>query len=334
MRTSVVFFVAFSVFTFVPTGYGNPLTEPKATKDKIEKIQNDLIEIRRDQLNYKIEKDLLKETYSSNLQTINIVITIILGVFTVLGFFGIRSIGVLRKEYSDELKDLIKTREQLTSQMALITREQEEARKKYTEFASINEEQDKRLKVLEIQEKVGNLIKNRNFVRALEYISVGLSTSPNDILLLRMKLRALSGINQFSQAIEVGEKLLELEPEDASTVMNLCEAYLLVERLGDYDTLKTKYGEQIRKRADGAALFSFFEALRGVIAEDLAAVKNIIVEYLSNASPGQSQRIPAWDFSEVRTYLKNKQQTQATALFMEFMMVLQGQKDPKDIQPA
>jgi len=48
------------------------------TSIEVQKLKDSVSEIRRDQLNYKIEKDLLKETFSSNYQTINIVLAIIL----------------------------------------------------------------------------------------------------------------------------------------------------------------------------------------------------------------------------------------------------------------
>jgi len=331
MRTTALLFVVLFAIIFMHTGYGKPLSEQQVPKDVVEKIQNDVTEIRRDQLNYKIEKDLLKETYSSNLQTINIVITIVLGVFSIIGFFGIRSIGGLKKEYSDELKELIKLREQLVSQMGDILREQADAKKKYNEVASVNEKQEKRLEVLEIQEKAGSLLNARNYIRALDYLSVGLSTNPDDLLLLKMKLRALAGINQPLQAIEVGERILELEPNDISTIQNLSEAYLLSERINDYDSLKAKYESILRKAGDGSYI-AFFDALRGVITEDITAVKKSIAEYINRAPSGMSVRLPDWDYSEVKTYLKNKQQSQGMALFMEFLKLLQGEIEPKVIK--
>ncbi len=58
--------------------------KPNQNDEQLRKIEDQLSEVRRDQLNYKIEKDLLKEAYSSNLQIVNAVIAIALGVFAVL----------------------------------------------------------------------------------------------------------------------------------------------------------------------------------------------------------------------------------------------------------
>ncbi|MEK6744629.1 MAG: hypothetical protein AABZ15_13530 [Nitrospirota bacterium] len=67
---------------FLSTGvYGeNKIGGKKTTiaESDFYKIKDDIQEIRRDQLNYKIEKDLLKETYSTNYQTINFMISLAL----------------------------------------------------------------------------------------------------------------------------------------------------------------------------------------------------------------------------------------------------------------
>src|SRR5437764_14025284 len=64
-------------------------------QEQLRRLADAVTEVRRDQLNYQIERDLLKETYGSNLQTINLVLTIVLGAFAVIGYLGVRSIGTL-----------------------------------------------------------------------------------------------------------------------------------------------------------------------------------------------------------------------------------------------
>ena len=80
--------------------------------DKLIQIESDIKSIRNNQLNYNIEKNLLKEAYSSSLQTINIVISISLAVFGILGaivaFAGIKSIITLKREYQNKLNDMHK----------------------------------------------------------------------------------------------------------------------------------------------------------------------------------------------------------------------------------
>ena len=51
---------------------------------RINTLENKVDEIKRDQLNYRIEKDLLKETYTTNYNSINSVISIGLLFITIL----------------------------------------------------------------------------------------------------------------------------------------------------------------------------------------------------------------------------------------------------------
>lgn len=46
-------------------------------KNEIKENQSDLNKVRNDQVNYKIEKDLLKEVYSSSLSTVNTVVSVV-----------------------------------------------------------------------------------------------------------------------------------------------------------------------------------------------------------------------------------------------------------------
>jgi hypothetical protein len=78
----------------VPATYAQNTESPSRKEnshlaEKLGFLERSVKEVRRDQLNYKIERDLLKETNSSNIQTINIVIAIVLSIFSVLGFLGV-----------------------------------------------------------------------------------------------------------------------------------------------------------------------------------------------------------------------------------------------------
>ena len=82
-------------------------TTYSAINDRLDRHEHLIKTISGDRINYRIEKDLLKEAYSSNLQTINMVITFVLGVFAFLGYLGIRDISTIKKEYLLELSKLL-----------------------------------------------------------------------------------------------------------------------------------------------------------------------------------------------------------------------------------
>ena len=83
------------------------------TNYKLHQLEEQLQQVKTNQLNYKIEKDLLKETYSNNYSRIQTIITIVLGLLTVLGFLGINSITKTKKEYENELKEFKDLKAQL-----------------------------------------------------------------------------------------------------------------------------------------------------------------------------------------------------------------------------
>ncbi len=183
--------------------------------------------VRRDQLNYNIEKNLLKEAYASNMQTINLIIALILGSLTILGYAGVRSINSIKKDFKGELDNLILLRSEFDLKMRDVDDQLLNAKKRYDELAQVNEKQDKRLQILEIQEKSAALIKEKNFSNALRYIDIGLSLSSHDISFLSMKALCLLCLKRFDECIFAYEILLSQDSNNISAITNLIELYLL-----------------------------------------------------------------------------------------------------------
>ena len=80
--------------------------DPVEIERELYDLENKVKIIDTNQLNYKIEKDLLKETYSNNYEQINLIITIVLGIIALLGFLGLRDISSIKKNFNSELKIL------------------------------------------------------------------------------------------------------------------------------------------------------------------------------------------------------------------------------------
>lgn len=194
-------------------------TDPKGlSADQIQKLEqlvhdvsmvkDSQVEIRRDQLNYKIEKDLLKEAYSSSLQTVNVALTFILGLLAVLGYLGIRDIGSLKKEYSEHLDQLGKLKIQLEADLLKVTKEQTSVREELKAIFEANKDQGDRIKVLELQKEIATLIINRAFDRALQYLSVALEIAPKDVILLNQKAHCLIKKGRHDDAIDACRSLI------------------------------------------------------------------------------------------------------------------------------
>jgi hypothetical protein len=133
----------------------------EAVQSDLSRLANSVAEVRRDELNYQIERDLLKETYSSNLQTINMVIAFVFGFATViislLGYFGLKSIREIRGDFVRELSEFRSSRSDLEQRLGDLMHRATEASERLTVLSQQNSKQEERLKYLELTEKIGAL---------------------------------------------------------------------------------------------------------------------------------------------------------------------------------
>lgn len=127
----------------------------KSFKDNLETIkrsqsnlESNLKSVEKNQLNYKIEKDLLKETYSNNFERVNTVITIILGIVGLFGFFGIRDIGSIKKQYLTELEKLKTLQNDFTLKAAEFENEKVKFDSEINKIVLENQQQNSKIKLL------------------------------------------------------------------------------------------------------------------------------------------------------------------------------------------
>ena len=87
----------------------------------LQKAETEISYIKTNQLNYQIEKNLLKEAYSSNLETLNIILAIILGALTIIGFIigfiGFKDIREIKENFKIELNNLQELHKQFESKI-------------------------------------------------------------------------------------------------------------------------------------------------------------------------------------------------------------------------
>lgn len=341
MRIKVVFWMALLVFTSsvlasssseeVPLPKKNEVSsfqnqaieEASYLKHKISMLNDSVSEIRRDQLNYKIEKDLLKDTYSSNMQAINVVITIVFGIFSVIGFIGIRDISKIKKEYSEELASLAKIRSRFENQISGIMKKQRVSEKEFEKLSSINEKQDIRLKILEIQETAEAHIKTGNFMRALEYILIGLGLKGNDDLLLRQRVHCHSNLGQFPEAILTLQKMLKEDPTDISTAATLAEVYLIARDVNDYVEFVGS-NASLFKTPRGENIMPFLNVVHKIILGNDEEINKAVDNAVSIYGNKDGKKIPRWDFNELKMYLIPNIDKPYKVLLTDFISYLEG----------
>lgn len=302
----------------------------KSIHIEIERNRDAIVEIRRDQLNYKVEKDLLKEAYSSNLQTVNLVITLILGVFTILGFLGLRSISGFRKEFKAEFEHLQDLRSQFERKLSDLEEEQQNAKTKLEEISTINAKQDTRLQILELQEKVESLINQKAYSRALYFLDVGLDLTPNDLVLLQQRAHSLSCLNLYSEAITAWEKVLNVEPDNRAAPCDLAELYLFISDFNKYETFSGKHQEVLDSK--GPFFSWYLECLRLYMSSDLSALRQNISNKLPEIPENRVTLIDNWRFAEVRFLVGAKRDSPERIVFYKFLDLLEGKKSKKDLQ--
>lgn len=290
-------------------------------------LKQQLQEVRRDQLNYQIERDLLKETYSSNLQTVNVVITIVLGTFTILGFLGVRSIGLTRQEFRDELDQLREIRTRSEVRLAEIEAQQKLAQNQLDDVSKLNIEQEQRLKLLEIQEQASSSVSQSQYQRALDYISVGLELDPDDITLLQLKWNSLVRLKRFDEVRVVLEKLIEIDPLNDGAAKDLCEMYLLLGLRQEYSALSSTYSSAIQALPH---LAWFFQAVILYQDSEELPLRDHIKLLAESLSP-EKKSYSTWSYDEIRSTIESDEATPSKKLLLRTFEVLDGSSGPEEI---
>lgn len=269
-------------------------------KRDVKSATNDMELIRRDQLNYSIEKNLLKEAYSSNIESIQIIISIVLGIFTVLGYLGFKNINQLKDSYAKELEELKEIKSDFEKQLRILKEKHEEFESKVD---SVNETQDRRLKLLELIEKVSEIIRAGQWKWALEHIAVGLEIDPQNLTLLTQQGLCQGKLGEFKKAIATWKKILESSNADKSTVasavVNSLEYLALENNREEFDLLISKYQNEVEQYQAGGAATAYLKALIALVGNDLMSAITELEGFASKFRGIQKNHIEGWSFDEV-----------------------------------
>lgn len=291
---------------------------------ELQKLKDNVSEIRRDQLNYKIEKDLLRETFSSNYQTINVVLAIVLGIFTIIGVLGIRDISTIRKDYLKEFDNLSNLRKDFEFEVKKFMGEQEKIKEKYLEIIKTNEEQNKRIKVLELQEKISAAIKEQNYKQALEYVKLALELDPDNTVILHRKALCYHKSNEFQKAVGIYKKILELDPEYLSAIVDLLELFLFLKQFENFNALYEKNKLLIDAKGGETGLKTYYKILELYQLNKYDEMKVLLKERLQ-VMPKGKQKLFSWDFNDVLKFIQpNKPLDEGKKMMDIYVSVAKG----------
>jgi tetratricopeptide (TPR) repeat protein len=292
---------------------------------ELQKMKDSVSEIRRDQLNYKIEKDLLRETFSSNYQTINIVLALVLGIFTIIGVLGIRDIGSIRKEYLKEFENLSNLRKDFDFERKKVTSELEEVKDNFLKIIKTNEEQTKRIRILELQGKISTEMKGANYKQALEYIKVALAIDPKNSTILTSKARCFWKLNQLPKALDIYEHILELEPENKTVIQDLLELYLFLKQFDNFNGLYEKNELLINSKGGESGAKTYYRILEMYQSNKYSDMKIFLKKQLAKI-PNVKQVLFGWDFSDVLKLIQSNPEDEGKVLMNLYIDVARGNK--------
>ena len=300
---------------------------------------NEIDILRRDQINYKIEKDLLKEAYSSNLQSINIIITVFISMFGLMvglfGYIGFKSIKEVKDDYTKELEDLIKIKVSFEAELLSLTNKQKIVESQVGNITKTNEEQDRRIKVMELIEKISNLIQSKQWLWALKWISAALDIDPKNTILLSQKIMCHGNLGEIASAINVSKLVLEIEPENSNVAFNLLELLALGNQADDFNKIYAKYKSFADAEHDGF-LVAYLKALRDLANGDLAKASAELIQ-LTDKIPNEAQRQylgSTWKFNEVLLTISKLPEGKQKQLMQKTVQFFQGQINAGDFKKS
>lgn len=315
------------IFLNAHLAYSNPDSTVSSIVNKLEQLDTRVEQIKRDQLNYLIEKDLIKETYSNNYDRINIFLTFILGLFGLLSFLGFRDVNTIKKEYKEELEKLRTLQTTIESKSTSF----ELAKKKYDEeiekIVNQNEEQNKKIKALELKEKIIQLYSNNNFNDAMEYCVIALELDPTNVALLLVKAAIYSKRNDYSGAMDTYEKVLSIGSKDFTAVANLTELYYAAKLSDKAKLIREKYAEVFTSRREVSELLDVFEAYN---LKDVESFIDLVIEKIDKEDMQSKRQRIQWDFSEYEHFLSKESITQKRKIVEQYIQYLKGITSAED----
>ena len=284
--------------------------------------------LRRDQINYRIEKDILKEAYATSLQGVNVTITIVVSVFGLIaalfGYIGFRSIREIKDDYTTELGKLIKIKTEVEAELHSLTDKLKTFETKVSELAKTNVEQNTRLQVLELTEKVATYISQNQWSWALHWISAGLAIEPKNIILISQKATCHGKLGELTAAIESLKSALEIEPHNYSRVWDLLELLALSNQADEFDKTYEQFKAEVDNKFEGN-LTLYFKVLLNYIKGDFDQTANLL-NRLVDKYPGEARKLlDRWAFDEAITIISKQPEGKHKSLILGAIKFFQGQ---------
>ena len=307
---------------------GNSYSQSDSLKiEKLEfrykQLENKIDQTRQNQLNYKLEKDLLKEAYSRNYERIQLIITLLIGIFSVIGFLGLKNIWKLKNSYETELKELQILKIKIEKDYDSLIKKQEKLNEKIEIINKTNKVQNSKLHILEIKEEIDRLIDNKEYFHALEYINIGLKMEPQSISLLQNKSFVFFKLKRYKESIKVHQEILEFNPGDEYSINEFAELLLIVNDNEEFLKLRES-NRSILDKSLNSPLTIYLDAFYNYNTKDLKSLKENINVILNDLEDDERRKHSDWDFQDIKIAIKKNENTEIRKEFINLINILDG----------
>ena len=292
---------------------------------RLNNIENNVKQVETNQLNYKIERDLLKETYSNNYERINLVITIIFGIMGILGYLGLKDISSIKKEYEQELSNLKKLQGQFNSKSIEFDNEKTKFENELKLIIKENEEQNSKIKFIELKDKARTLLKDNSLAPALEFANAALNINSEDADLLNLKGRILCRLNLIKDAVDSFMLARKANPNDSITILNTAECLYFNNDIETAKKLIEEHKSLFENKEYGKLLdlLNIFELFHNNKKEELLAIAEGFVDF--NNLKSKSDKISGWDFQEALFFIYHQQESEMKKITQNILWYLDSQ---------
>jgi tetratricopeptide (TPR) repeat protein len=289
---------------------------------KYQILEDRFKEVKRDQLNYSIEKDIYKEVYKNNFERINITITFVLGLFGVLGFIGIRNISTIKKDYSNELQSLKELRQNFEIKIHDFSKLKENYDNEIKIITETNITQNNKIQLLELKEKIKKKIKNDELTMALETSLVALEIAPKDISLLKDIGKIYCRQGEYKDSIRILKKVNEIDPENSS-IADLIEIYYFNNQIETAKKIMKENTDWVseEKKENIIKFFNVIDIYHNKSIEDL---KNIITAQIDVTDLSSEVNRFSWDFEDIHHFHKNVKYPEKENMLIRYIWYLKG----------
>lgn len=305
----------------------------KRITSEINNLRYEFEVIRRDKLNYNIEKDLLKESFSSNLQIINIVIAAILLFFAIFGgifgYVGFKNILETKKKFESELDALIKLRTSYEKRFGALVAREKVFDSRMTEIEKTNETQTKKIRILELKNSIKEAQKNKNYHHAIALINIGLEEAPDDYNLNALKSDCYMYLKNYRKAIISNLNALKIAETSKKemiliNVYNLLEFTIFVKDIPLYEKYKQQYIEHLKYNT----LNVYLEAMSLFVKNNLKDLTKKLIEFF-NSNP-KIFVFPGWTFEGGKDFIEKNRENDCFEIINDFVDVIGKKMDNKD----